>query len=131
MQGATTTVLVATRAQLEHRIAVLQSELGARPELVHRAAPHPHPRVRSGVFTKTMTELAGAIHALAGAGDCLWAAGELRSAGGAEVIAGVPVRNAANWCYDAGAAARARWDAVDWSGAEVGPVAVVAALQGN
>ena len=61
-------MLVATRAQLEHRIAVLQSELGARPELVHRAAPHPHPRVRSGVFTKTMTELAGAIHALAGAG---------------------------------------------------------------
>ena len=73
----------------------------------------------------------GIVHALAGAGDCLWAAGELRSAGGAEVIAGVPVRNAANWCYDAGAAARARWDAVDWSGAEVGPVAVVAALQGN
>ena len=51
-------MLVETRAQLERQIAVLQSELGAR---------HPHPRVRGGVFTKTLKELSGAIQALAGA----------------------------------------------------------------
>ncbi len=72
VQGATMLVatraqLLATRAQLEHRIAALQSELGARAEHAARR-PHPHPRVRGGVFTKTMKELAGAIHALLGAG---------------------------------------------------------------
>ena len=67
MLVATRAQLVATRAQLEHRIAVLKSELGARADRAARH-PHPHPRVRGGVFTKTMGELRGAIHALMGAG---------------------------------------------------------------
>ena len=58
-----TTVLVASRAQLEQRIAVLRSELKPRGG---DASLHPHPRIRHGIFRQTMTQLNAAIGALAG-----------------------------------------------------------------
>jgi hypothetical protein len=57
------TVLVETRAELERQVSVLKAQLRGKAA----ASAHPHPRVRGGVFSKTMTQLAGAIQALAGA----------------------------------------------------------------
>ena len=54
--------LVEGEQRLEGDIAVLKKEIAAR----HTAMHHPHPRIRKGVFGKTMRELSGAIEALAG-----------------------------------------------------------------
>jgi hypothetical protein len=54
--------LVESEQRLERDIAVLKAEIAAR----HTAVHHPHPRIRKGVFGKTMRELSGAIEALAG-----------------------------------------------------------------
>jgi hypothetical protein len=57
-----TAQLLESEQHLERDIAALKAQLAARSAAAH----HPHPRIRQGVFGKTLRELSGAIQALAG-----------------------------------------------------------------
>ena len=85
-------------------------------------------RFHSGKWADVGGGVGGTVLALAAAGDCLWVGGDLHSAGGAAVIAGVRVANAANWCFDAAGSGAARWDAVAWADAAPAPSVSAIAL---
>jgi len=59
------------------------------------------------------------VLSLAAVSDCVFAGGSFTTADGQNEVAGVPVLNAARWCFDK-ATGVSEWLPVDWAKKEAG-----------
>jgi len=69
---------------------------------------------RQGSWQAVQGGVDGPVFTLVGLDSCLYIGGSFGAAGGQHEISGVPVRNAARWCFDQGGRSDSSWSAVQW-----------------